>query len=114
MDDNLRITGAQSSTSRNWIDNRDFYASAKAASNGSGSISTAFRLTDPKSEDKMEQLGRLADYQVENAVPNTLENQMLKDAREEYIRDDRQMSKESVVFQAFYKGGIGVNFDTKA
>lgn len=114
MEDNLRIYGTESASSRNWIDNRDFYVNSKAASLSSDNISAAFKLTDPKSEDKMEQLGRLADYQVENAIPNFLENQMLKETREEYLRDDRQMSKESVVFRTFYKGGIGINFDTKA
>ena len=113
MYDNFRINGTDTDSNRNWVDNRDFYDRGHARKAEDDPSSAVFKLKNPKAEDKMEQIGRLADYQVNDAVPNSLENRTIQDAKEEYLRDERQMAKESVTFLSYYKGGIGINFDSK-
>lgn len=64
--------------------------------------------------DKLEQTGPISDYEPERASPTTEAGHILRESREEHLRDNRGLAEESVLFRTFYKGGIGMNFDQKA
>lgn len=69
----------------------------------------------PYAEDKLEQTGPLQEYQPERAVPNDATEAEFREAREEYLQDERRMAEMSVQFRTYFtRGGIGTNFDQLA
>ncbi|MBL7191237.1 hypothetical protein ISS30_06035 [bacterium] len=72
------------------------------------------REPPPPPEDRFQQVGPKSDTQPERTNLNDTTQRTADESREEYLRDERQMAEQSVVFRTYYKGGVGMNFDEKA
>ena len=96
----------------NWIDRKHLSASERYKQI---QLETLNRdVPKPKSEDKIEFTGPVSDYHLESAAPTDVTQQALNDSREEYLLDERRLSEMSVLFRTYFRGGIGINFDSLA
>ena len=67
----------------------------------------------PEPQDRLRQVGPKSDTYPEKAAPSNESEKAAVEAREEYLRDEREMAEQSVVYRAYYRGGIGQNLDVK-
>jgi len=95
-----------------WLDRKQLTASQRYFQIQQETLDRNVRK--PKFVDKIDFRGPREDYRVETAVPSDITQQALEDSRKEYLRDERRLSEMSVLFRTYFRGGIGINFDSLA
>jgi hypothetical protein len=66
----------------------------------------------PNPEDKLEHTEPISSYRPERALPNGENARTLREAREEYLQDERRQVEMSPLLRAYFRGGaLGAQFD---
>lgn len=95
-----------------WLDRKQLTASQRYFQIQQETLNR--EVQKPKFEDKIEFRGQKDDYRAETALPSDITQQALDDSRKEYLQDERKLAETSVLFRTYFRGGIGINFDSLA